>query len=373
MSNTTDKERLPELEYIRGISMLGVIGIHIGSQYLMNPTPNIHLVALFEILTRFSVPIFFFISAFGLFWKRDLEAKMDYRDFYLRRAKSVLVPYLFWTFFYIIHYTVLYRSTMLLHVKEIIKYLIFGFGSYQLYFMIILMWFYLLMPLWIPIVKRLTVRCLAILLVVQIAFDYWSCYILKPTDFSNPYISYLIAQRLNYWVLHYFFIFLTGAYFAVHWNKCKSYIDSHLPSLFCFFLITGGGLLMHYYYLIKYADYRPEWAINVAQQLSPIGILYTLACSLFFLSLFRKVSFPLFLSSFLGTLGYHSYFAYLFHPIAITYVGFIIAWLGYVYTAPVISCYYIAVVGSSILIGTGIRKLGHRFPIINKLTIGTAK
>ena len=123
MSSANNKERLPELELIRGISMLGVIGIHIGSQYLMNPTPNIHLVALFEIFTRFSVPIFFFVSAFGLFWQRNLDETIDYRSFYLRRAKSVLIPYLFWSFFYIFHYTVLYRSTMLLHVREIIKYL----------------------------------------------------------------------------------------------------------------------------------------------------------------------------------------------------------------------------------------------------------
>lgn len=353
--------------------MLGVIGIHIGSQYLMNPTPNIHLVALFEILTRFSVPIFFFVSAFGMFWKRDLDIKIDYRDFYLRRAKSVLVPYLFWTFFYIFHYTVLYRNTMLLHVKEIIKYLIFGFGSYQLYFMVILMWFYFFMPLWVPIVKRLSIRHLAVLLVAQIVFNYWSCFILKPTAFSNPYISYLIAQRLNYWVLHYLFIFLTGAYCAVHWESFKKYIDSHLSILLGFFLVTGAGMMAHYYYLVLYSGYRPEWAINVVQQLSPIGVLYTLACSLFFFSLFRNISFSSSLEALLGFCGYHSYFAYLFHPVAITYVGFIIAGLGHVYTAPVICCYYLAVAGGSLLIGAGIRKLGYNFPIINKLTIGTPK
>ena len=61
------KPRLPAIEYIRGISMLGVVGIHTGSQYLANVAANMHLVALFEVATRFSVPIFFFISAFGMF------------------------------------------------------------------------------------------------------------------------------------------------------------------------------------------------------------------------------------------------------------------------------------------------------------------
>ena len=46
MTNTK-KQRLPAIEYIRGISMLGVIGIHVGSQYMMNPSANVHLLELF--------------------------------------------------------------------------------------------------------------------------------------------------------------------------------------------------------------------------------------------------------------------------------------------------------------------------------------
>ncbi|EEX69413.1 hypothetical protein [Mitsuokella multacida] len=30
------KPRLPAIEYIRGIAMMGVIAIHVGSQYLMS-------------------------------------------------------------------------------------------------------------------------------------------------------------------------------------------------------------------------------------------------------------------------------------------------------------------------------------------------
>ena len=100
------KPRLDAIEYIRGISMMGVVGIHIGSQYLMNPTPNLHLVALFEIFTRFSVPIFFFISAFGLFYNMDTSKPFtmaDYKSFLLRRGKTVVIPYIVWSLFYTFH------------------------------------------------------------------------------------------------------------------------------------------------------------------------------------------------------------------------------------------------------------------------------
>ena len=97
------KQHLAAIEYIRGISMLGVIGIHVGSQYLMNPASNAHLTALFEIATRFSVPIFFFISAFGIFYNMDLDKPFSYRRFLQKRSRAVVLPYLVWSLFYLLH------------------------------------------------------------------------------------------------------------------------------------------------------------------------------------------------------------------------------------------------------------------------------
>ena len=48
------------IDNLRGICMLGVIGIHIGSLALA--PNNFTLYLLLEILSRYSVPSFFFIS-----------------------------------------------------------------------------------------------------------------------------------------------------------------------------------------------------------------------------------------------------------------------------------------------------------------------
>ena len=50
------KPRLPAIEYIRGIAMMGVIAIHVGSQYLMNQTDNVHLIALLEVCLLYTSP-----------------------------------------------------------------------------------------------------------------------------------------------------------------------------------------------------------------------------------------------------------------------------------------------------------------------------
>lgn len=67
------KAFLPEITYMRGLCMLGVIGIHVGSYALQNPFVNLELISVLEILSRFGVPAFFFLSAFGLFYHTSVE------------------------------------------------------------------------------------------------------------------------------------------------------------------------------------------------------------------------------------------------------------------------------------------------------------
>ena len=67
------KRFIHSINYMRGLCMLGVIAIHVGSVAIVNPSPNLGLVAILEILSRFSVPAFFFLSAFGMFYSQPLD------------------------------------------------------------------------------------------------------------------------------------------------------------------------------------------------------------------------------------------------------------------------------------------------------------
>ena len=364
------KPRIPAIEYMRGLSMLGVVGIHVGSQYLANPSPNLALVALFEIVTRFSVPIFFFISAFGLFYHLDVNAPFDYGKFLRRRAQTVLVPYLVWSVFYMLHYTVLYRDTMLLHLNVFVKYLFFGFGSYQLYFMVILLWFYLLMPLWILMVRRMTLRGFAVLLVVQIGFDYWSSFLFNANAIGNPYLRALAVNRLNYWVMHYVFIFLLGGWLAVHYGKFLQFLRRSRGTIPAFFFLSLAGMCGYYYYLILVRGYDAVGAINTAHQLCPLGVIYTLAASIFLFAAFTPDAPSAALRRALSFLGRHSYFVYLAHPLAITYLGLAFAKTGKVMTASVALGFYAAVVFLALAAAVFMRRMGERFPVLNGLTIG---
>lgn len=369
----TTKARIPAIEYIRGVSMLGVVGIHVGSQYLANPSPNLALVALFEIATRFSVPIFFFVSAFGLFYHLDMGKPFDYASFLRRRAKTVLVPYIVWSLFYIFHYTVLYRDTMLLHLNVLARYLFYGFGCYQLYFMVILLWFYLLMPLWIWMVRRMTLGRLAVLLAAQIAFDYWSSFLLSPGSIGTPLLREMVENRLNYWVMHYVFIFVLGGWLAVHYEEFLTFIGRRRGAIAAFFCCSLASMLGYYYYLILARGYDAIGAINTAHQLCPSGVIYTAAASLFLFAVFTPDASPAAIRPVLSFLGRHSYFVYLAHPLAITYLGLALERTGRVMTAPMAIAFYFAVVLLTLAAAVIVRRIGQSFPLVNSLTIGIWK
>ena len=308
--------------------MLGVVAIHTGSQYLLNPTPNIHLVAFFEVVSRFSVPIFFFVSAFGLFYRLRPEEPFAYATFLRRRFKAVLIPYLLWSTLYLVHDNWFYGWQLFPDLDYAAEIYAFGLAKYHLYFLVILIWFYLLMPLWIWLVRRMTPLRLLVLLALQIAFDYGSSYYVFET--ANLFVKW----RLNWLVLHYAFVFVLGGVLALNSERFFAWCAAQKKIISAGFFLTLTIFLAWYYFLIVVENYSPLAAVNTAHQLSPLGILYTLAASIFLFALFQTVELPAPVKNFLSLLGRNSYFVYLAHPFAIHYLSLCMGKLGLIMTAP---------------------------------------
>ena len=331
------------------------MAIHIGSQYLLNPTPNIHLVALFEIVSRFSVPIFFFISAFGLFYRMNLSEPFEYGKFLRRRFKAVLFPYLIWSTFYLLHDNHFYGYQLFPDLDYAAEIYFFGLAKYHLYFLVILIWFYLLMPLWIFLVRRMTPAKLFLLLAAQIAFDYWSSYSILPTP-ESPLLQMCLKWRLNWLVLHYVFVFVLGGWLGVHSQKFFAWCEAHKKIISATFLITLTILLGYYYFLIFVRNFSPLEAVNTAHQLSPPGIFYTIAASIFLFTIFQFGKLPAPLKNFLSVMGKNSYFVYLAHPLAITYLSLGLGKLGLVMTAPNALIFYVATIAVTLSVNLLYRK-----------------
>lgn len=368
------KPRLQAIEFIRGISMLGVVAIHVGSQHLLAVGgANMHMIALLEIASRFSVPIFFFISAFGMFYNLDISKPFNYGEYLRRRGKTVLVPYMVWSIIYMLHNAWVAGATAGLTLYGLCFNLFFGTASYQLYFMVLLLWFYLLMPVWLWLVRRINLAGLAALLLFQIAFDYWCEHLINPLAYESAIVQTLLNNRLNYWFLCYVFIFVLGGYLAVHSERFMVFMQQYRGRIVAGFWASLTSLLGYYYYLLLVRGYTPLEGVFTAHQLCPLGIIYTLAASLFFFTIFTLWRLPEGLKPVLGLLGRHSYFMYLAHPILITHLAFAFANRGIVLGVKGTIAFYCCVVAATLLAAIVMRSLGDKLPQLNQWTIGVYK
>jgi peptidoglycan/LPS O-acetylase OafA/YrhL len=366
------KQHILALDYIRGISMLGVLGIHTGAYSLANPAVNPHLFALLEIFTRFSVPIFFFVSAFGLFLSQPLKTEFSYLSFMRRRFKAVLLPYLAWSFLYMLHYTWVSGDFSLWHRPLVYKYFLFGLASYQLYFLVILIWFYVCMPFWRQLVSWILKAPLAgllSLLLTQIYFNYYSSYILT-ANFANHYLNLAVHHRMSFLILHYVFIFILGAVCAELYPQFLAALERHRRLINAFFAGTLTGMLGFYYYLVYFKLYTLEQAVNTVHQLSPIGVLYTLGATLFLFSAFSR-PLPAALAAVLRGLGHYSYLVYLVHPLVMYYLILELTRIGIPLTAPVIVAFYLATLAVSTCLASLINKAGILIPLLSLALTGS--
>ena len=348
-------QRIESIEYIRGLAILGVLGIHTGSFMTADPSANAHLFALLEIVSRFSVPIFFFVSSFSLFRQYPVDMPFDTGRFYRRRFSRVLFPYIIGSILYMLHYSYLTADWSIWFPILIYQFFGFGMACYQLYFLVILLWFYVLMPLWRPCVRQILQRplpWLGLLLLAQIGFNYYSSYLLRPT-FANFYLNLLIQYRMSWWLVHYLFLFLLGGVIAARYDETMNWLRRRRHSVQTFFLLSLGAILAHYYYLLWVRHYSLEQAVNIVHQLSPAGVLYTLAACLYFLLRF-ETPLPAFLQRPLKIIGKNSYGIYWIHPVFMHYFHEWLSGWGWPMNIPVTLSFYAAALVSSLGITLGV-------------------
>lgn len=155
------KSKIQEVELVRAIAILGVLIIHITAQGtveipLGSRSQIIYLVI--NKLSNFAVPVFVMISAMVLFYRYAGQwSGRAALGFYVKRIKYIVIPYLLWAFFYYIFYQWLPTQTWAqVHVDWLYfgDALRWGQTGYHLYFIILILQFYLLFPLWMTAVEK---------------------------------------------------------------------------------------------------------------------------------------------------------------------------------------------------------------------------
>ena len=276
------------IDNLRGICMLGVIGIHIGSLALA--PNNFTLYLLLEILSRYSVPSFFFISGYGLACtdKGLLSgSRLNYIDFMKKRLRGAGLPYLSWSLFYMLYFWLIlppgFVSWNPLHVAYV---LFFGLGCYHLYFMVILLWFYASYPLWRRLLRIIIHQSIPFMLVLlfifQLAFNWWTTHPGLNTVGWSVIAKNFFDYRLNYLPLHYLLIFMSGGLAACYWQKFIALLRSYSAMVCMIFAASVAWDVQSCYEAVTVKGYTLIDLANTYHQLSPQGLCYTVGSLLFF-------------------------------------------------------------------------------------------
>lgn len=352
------------IDNLRGICMLGVIGIHIGSLALA--PNNFTLYLLLEILSRYSVPSFFFISGYGLACtdKGLLSgSRLNYIDFMKKRLRGAGLPYISWSFFYMLYFWLILPSGFVswnpLHVAYV---LFFGLGCYHLYFMVILLWFYASYPLWRQLLRIIIHQSIPFMLVLlfifQLAFNWWTTHPGLNTADWSVLAKNFFDYRLNYLPLHYLLIFISGGLAACYWEKFIALLRSYSAMVCIIFAASVAWDVQSCYEAVTVKGYTLIDLANTYHQLSPQGLCYTVGSLLFFCLaldwLERKaqsegsLAKPFYKA--ISTLSTYSMLIYFVHPLLLDWLSSAYNHFGIIMTVKKVALSYVLLVLSSLVL-----------------------
>lgn len=366
------------IDHLRGLAMLGVIGIHIGSFVLSSATPRLDLFLLLQIFTRFAVPAFFFISGYGLFCNNALEKPFQYLSFLQKHLVTVGLPYLVWSLFYIALWQ---REDMIrpdgsFSLSVLLVKLLLGEGCYHIYFLVILLAFYFTLPFWRWVVKNVnrkttsgTVSCLTILTALQLWLYHWSAAYWSYPGWTagHPFILRLLNERMNYIPLFYGLVFILGGLYALREREITAWLHRHLLSCAVLFSLSCAVLLWRFRgHVLGGMELSriPEYMT----QLTPEGLLYTVCWLLFACALLERFRERTLLP--LKILSAYSMVIYLIHPFFLNLWYDLFGKLGFTYAQIPVLLFYALVLFSSLAAGVIIHGLSRRSKTLGLLLLG---
>nr|WP_252727675.1 acyltransferase [Curtobacterium sp. WW7] len=223
-----------EVDVLRILTFACVIGVHTTSHTIA--TDDVPLNALLGLL-HFTRLVFFSLTAFVLVYSWSLRPR-PLAQFWPRRFLLVGVPYLAWSSVYVVASWLISPSTrgdVPALVTTYAQGIVTGTSWYHLYFLLVTMQVYLLLPVivWlVRVTRRHHVAVLVVTFLLQLAvfaaYKYW------------PHsIDWLHGYQKQFFFSYVFFI-VSGAVAADHADAFLRFIRVHRRAVLWAFAGTGG-------------------------------------------------------------------------------------------------------------------------------------
>lgn len=238
-----------EITIMNCIFCLLVMFIHVSSTAVSTLSKDTMYYFLLLSATRssaFVVQGFVFLSAFKLFCN---DSPPKYVPFFLGKIKKIYIPYLIWNGIYYINFVE--HGYFPYSFVDFLKYCIDGTLSSPFYFVVFIMQFYMLAPLWWHIYYKLpSIFIIPISLVVTLysptVIEKWY-YILF--DYHLNYLDRFFATYLLYWTL--------GAYTARHRHIILPILSKYTVIITTVFVFLASLNIWLFYDFARFGNLSP--------------------------------------------------------------------------------------------------------------------
>jgi peptidoglycan/LPS O-acetylase OafA/YrhL len=263
--------RLYEIDIVRIVTFACVIAVHTTSYTV---APDDYVLNGLLALVHFTRQVFFALTAFVLLYGQ-LNKPVSMRTFWPKRFLLVGVPYLVWSTIYFVSANV--RSPHYSVPDFISNYLIdvlTGTAWYHLYFLLVTMQVYLLVPLIIWFVKKTRGHHRTVLIVsfaIQLALMWFYKY--------GPHVPFAPYEKLVF--LSYEFFIIAGAIAADHAPAFLAWVRGHRQAIV--WIVLTGALLMIGTYLGQHFLLGQSLS-NAGTPLQPVTMVWAVCVGLGFLA-----------------------------------------------------------------------------------------
>jgi len=305
MKNAEKKHEITALNLILCIL---VVFIHCASHPVSNyikPSLAYTITFIPWRLSAFVVQGFIFLSAVKLFSKPT--DSFNYVSFILNRIKTILIPYIFAVLIYYVYF--MRNGYFPFSIKDILFYIISGSLVSPFYFIIAIMQFYLLMPLWIKMTEKIKPAAAIILsLFIMLIAKHYIPQLLSGYEKIATYNDRIFTTYLIYWT--------AGCYVGKNYTSVCQYAKKLLIPIMMFFIAAASADILFSYRTFVYGQYFPF--------LENLHMIYCILAIMFLFSLFTHVkNIP-----FADTLNSVSFNVYLYHCLVIFIFNDFMARLG---------------------------------------------
>jgi peptidoglycan/LPS O-acetylase OafA/YrhL len=269
-----NRPHLGELDRLRVITALSVVAVHVAanSAFLDRTTLALQIQNGFVTLFHFTREVFMFVTAFALvyvYYGKPFSAAR----FWKRRSVGVLVPYVCWTLIYA--WVNPHPASPLPFAGTVLFDIVTGNASYQLYYILLTLEFYLLLPWFLAFLRRVAHHpwtVLGISFALELAL-LWASQQLDMLRLPTP-VSGFVRAFLDRFVLVYQFYFLLGAFAALYLDAVRAFLLRHGRWVIAAGAAGLAALEINYVFSISVEHEPIDSAIAVLQ---PIMAFYSLA------------------------------------------------------------------------------------------------